>query len=255
MFYSTETAKRRITETTPHDSPVSSDFTFRTPKISAKLKRDHPKCRCGRLNVAEVAENYWQLSTRIVFNLSRWQVCHAFAVLQCVAWGMSATADPCNYYLLSEQLTDNTVVLIWVVSLRWHFRKKHIITGSILAARLLNRIVDALQSVIISSVDKQHNIVIFGGPLQVAVALCYGTVVLSVLSVCNVGILWQNSWMDQDATWYRGRPRSRRQCVRCGPSSPREWDTTAISPLFGPYRPMSIAVKRLDESGYHLVLR
>jgi len=33
-------------------------------------------------------------------------------LLQCVAWGMSATADPCNYYLLSEQLTDNTVVLI-----------------------------------------------------------------------------------------------------------------------------------------------
>jgi len=23
-----------------------------------------------------------------------------------------------------------------------------------------------------------------------------------VLSVCNVGVLWSNSWMDQDATWY-----------------------------------------------------
>ena len=38
--------------------------------------------------------------------------------------------------------------------------------------------------------------------------------VLSVLSVCNVGILWPNGWMDQDATWYRGRPRPRRHCVR-----------------------------------------
>jgi len=35
-------------------------------------------------------------------------------------------------------------------------------------------------------------------PLQVTVPLCYGTV---VLSVCNVGILWPNRWMDQDATW------------------------------------------------------
>ena len=25
---------------------------------------------------------------------------------------------------------------------------------------------------------------------------------LSVLSACNVGVLWPNGWMDQDATWY-----------------------------------------------------
>jgi len=29
-----------------------------------------------------------------------------------------------------------------------------------------------------------------------------------------------NGWMDQDATWYGGRPRSRTQCVRLGPSFP-----------------------------------
>ena len=29
-------------------------------------------------------------------------------------------------------------------------------------------------------------------------ALCYRTV---VLSVSNVGVLWPNGWMDQDATW------------------------------------------------------
>jgi len=51
-----------------------------------------------------------------------------------------------------------------------------------------------------------------GCPLQVMVRpmlhdrfLC-----LSVcLSVCNVGLLWPNSWMDQDATRYGGRPRPR----------------------------------------------
>jgi len=33
-------------------------------------------------------------------------------------------------------------------------------------------------------------------------------------------LLCPNSWMDQDATWYGGRPRSKRHCVRWGPSSP-----------------------------------
>jgi len=33
-------------------------------------------------------------------------------------------------------------------------------------------------------------------------------------------LLWPNGWMDQDATWYKGRPRPRRHCVRWEPSSP-----------------------------------
>jgi len=43
---------------------------------------------------------------------------------------------------------------------------------------------------------------------------------LSVLSVCNIGVLWPNGWMDQDTTWYGGRPRPRRRGVRWGPSCP-----------------------------------
>jgi len=39
------------------------------------------------------------------------------------------------------------------------------------------------------------------------------------LSVCNIGVLWPNGWMDQDDTWNRGRPRLRPHCVRWGPSS------------------------------------
>jgi len=34
--------------------------------------------------------------------------------------------------------------------------------------------------------------------------------------------LWPNGWMDQDATWYGGRPRPKRYCVTWGPSSPLE---------------------------------
>jgi len=33
-------------------------------------------------------------------------------------------------------------------------------------------------------------------------------------------LLWPNGCMDQDATWYGGRPRPWPHCARCGPSSP-----------------------------------
>jgi len=33
-------------------------------------------------------------------------------------------------------------------------------------------------------------------------------------------LLWPNGWIDHDATWYGGRPRSKRHCVTWGPSSP-----------------------------------
>jgi len=33
-------------------------------------------------------------------------------------------------------------------------------------------------------------------------------------------LFWPNGWMDQDATWYGGRPRPRPHCVRLGLSSP-----------------------------------
>jgi len=43
----------------------------------------------------------------------------------------------------------------------------------------------------------------FGRAFVKRFALCCRTVVLSVcLSVCNVGVLWPNSWMDQDETWH-----------------------------------------------------
>jgi len=37
-------------------------------------------------------------------------------------------------------------------------------------------------------------------------------------------------WMDQDATWYGGKPRPRRRCVRWGRSS----SPKATAPVFGP---------------------
>jgi len=52
-------------------------------------------------------------------------------------------------------------------------------------------------------------------------ARCYRTVVCPVcLSVCNVGVLCPNGWMDQDETWHAGRPRPWPQCFRWGPISP-----------------------------------
>ena len=39
----------------------------------------------------------------------------------------------------------------------------------------------------------------FGRPFVQRFALCYQTV---VLSVCDIGVLWPNGWMDQDETWH-----------------------------------------------------
>jgi len=78
------------------------------------------------------------------------------------------------------------------------------------------------------------------------VALCYHTVALSVLSVCNVGVLWPNGWMDQDETWHGGRPRPRTHC------SPERG--TAAPSLF--FQPMSIVVIRspIWATTEHLIL-
>jgi len=46
-------------------------------------------------------------------------------------------------------------------------------------------------------------------------------------------LLWPNGWMNQDATWYRGRPQPRRHCVRWGSSSPTKGAQQPPPPLFG----------------------
>jgi len=54
---------------------------------------------------------------------------------------------------------------------------------------------------------------IFGRPfVTVRPMLSDRCPVCPVLFVCNVGVLWPNGWMDEDATWYGGRPRPRRHC-------------------------------------------
>jgi len=47
-------------------------------------------------------------------------------------------------------------------------------------------------------------------------------------------LLWPNGLMDQDATWYGGRPRPRRHCVRWGPNFPHQKGGTATNPIFDP---------------------
>ena len=107
-------------------------------------------------------------------------------------------------------------------------------------------------------------------------------------------LLWPNSWMDQDAIWYGGRPRPRRHCVRWGPSSPKKgaqpqflanfhcgqtagWIQMSLGMLLGlgpghimldgiqfhspegaqplNFRPMSVVAKRLDGLRCNLVWR
>jgi len=46
-------------------------------------------------------------------------------------------------------------------------------------------------------------------------------------------LLWPNGCMDEDATWYGGRPRPTRHCVRCGPSYPQKNMAHPPHPIFG----------------------
>jgi len=75
---------------------------------------------------------------------------------------------------------------------------------------------------------------VFGRPFVKRFAQCYRSVVLSVLSVCYVGVLWPNGWTDQDETWHAGRPRPWPYCVRWEPSSPSPKGAEPPS-IFGPY--------------------
>ena len=45
-------------------------------------------------------------------------------------------------------------------------------------------------------------------------------------------LLWTNGWMDQDATWFGGKPLLRRRCVRRDCSSPLK--KGVHRPVFGP---------------------
>jgi len=82
---------------------MTRHFSFLMPKIMAKLngvtRNGGAKCRCGRLNAREVAEN-WRLLMRRIVNLARSQVNHnerPSARLSDTAHQtrLSVTADPC----------------------------------------------------------------------------------------------------------------------------------------------------------------
>ena len=54
-------------------------------------------------------------------------------------------------------------------------------------------------------------------------------------------LLWSNGWIDQDATWYRGKPRPRQRCVDgiAAPISPKRGTAPNFWPVY-------IVAKRLD---------
>ena len=78
---------------------------------------------------------------------------------------------------------------------------------------------------------------ILGIPFVKRFALCYRTVLLSVLSCLSClfvsGVLWPNGSTEQDETWHAGTSRPWPHCVRREPSSSHQRGTAP--PIFGPY--------------------
>ena len=70
-----------------------------------------------------------------------------------------------------------------------------------------------------------------------------------VVHVVGPYLLWSNGCMDQDETWYTGKPRTQPHCVRWGPWSPPPKGHSP--PIFGP----SVVAKWLAGLTCHLVWR
>jgi len=80
--------------------------------------------------------------------------------------------------------------------------------------------------------------------------------VLSVcLSVCNVGVLWPNGWMDKYETWHEGSKMELHTEVDLVPGHIVLDGNPAAVPKIGGrapnFRPISIVAKRLDGSRCH----
>ena len=77
---------------------------------------------------------------------------------------------------------------------------------------------------------------------------CLSCPVLSVcLSVCNIGVLWPNGWMDQDETWHAGRLGSGHIVLGGDPASLPQ---RGSAPNF---QPISVVAKWLDGLRCYLV--
>jgi len=74
---STETAKRKATQTTPHDSPGNVIFWYRKFRQNSNgvIPNGGAECRWGRLNAHAIAAD-WRLSTQSIVNLVPSQVYH-----------------------------------------------------------------------------------------------------------------------------------------------------------------------------------
>jgi len=70
---------------------------------------------------------------------------------------------------------------------------------------------------------------------------CSATVMRCRLSVClssvvcNTRVLWSDGFMDQDATWYGGRPWPKWHCIRWGPNSTHPKRHSNRPHFFGAY--------------------
>jgi len=99
---STEVTKRRIMQTKPHDSPGILGFWCRKSWQNANrvTPNEGAKCRWGKLNAGEVAENR-RLSMRSIVNLAQSQVYYTNS-----PWCSALCGFVSNRWSLSDMFRD-----------------------------------------------------------------------------------------------------------------------------------------------------
>ena len=144
---------------------------------------------------------------------------------------LPASCILCTEYGSSSRI-QTLVVLVSFVMLFWFAYKLGVyavydiilLMHALGIAVLVIDVIQGKESVLFGC--RRRCLMVVAKPFVKRFAVCYRTVSpvsLSVCqSVCNVSELWPNGWIDQNATWYGGRPWPRRHCVRWGPNTPKK---------------------------------
>ena len=89
---------------------------------------------------------------------------------------------------------------------------------------------------------------VFGWPFVKRFTLCYRS------TVCDIGVLWPNGWMNQHETWHGGRPRPMPQGVMGTQLPPERGTAEATSQMASQSVQLFLQRSRLLQTSWHMYI-